>query len=56
MEGKCFLVDYRLHHSQLTILQQSHKLGLAVSIESAPEDLEEAAQRAEMTDQLPPPF
>lgn len=36
--------------------KQSHKLGLAVSIESAPEDLEEAAQRAELSDQLPPPF
>jgi hypothetical protein len=37
-------------------LQQTHKLGLAISIEGAPEELQEAAERAEVSDQPPPPY
>jgi len=37
-------------------VKQTHKLGLAISIEGAPEELQEAAERAEVSDQLPPPF
>lgn len=36
--------------------KQTHKLGLAVSIEGAPEELQEVAERAETVEQLPPPF
>ena len=44
--------------SKLTrvLLQQTQKLGLAISIESAPEELQETAERAEITESLPPPF
>jgi len=36
--------------------KNTHKLGLAVSLEGAPEELEEVAQRAENQNQLPIPF
>ena len=36
--------------------QNSHKLGLAVSLEGAPEELEEVAQRQDTSNQAPIPF
>jgi len=37
-------------------VKQTHKLGLAISIEGAPEELQETAERADVSEQLPPPF
>jgi mitochondrial import receptor subunit TOM40 len=40
----------------LTQLQNTHKLGLAVSLEGAPEELQEIAERPENQSALPPPI
>lgn len=39
--------------TKLTLSQSTHKLGLAVSIDGAPEELEEIAQR---TESASPPY
>ncbi|EXJ80366.1 mitochondrial import receptor subunit TOM40 [Capronia coronata CBS 617.96] len=36
--------------------KNTHKLGLAVSLEGAPEELQEIAERADTSNQLPPPI
>lgn len=40
----------------LTLSQGTHKLGLGVSIETSPEELEAKMQSGEIQNDIPPPY